>query len=78
MKPSSRRSRHPIDLDRIASDVAGRGIDIAPTRLAWELLARCCATAAGEQGRDAFHKMAAVWPDYSRHDSELCYNRALR
>jgi hypothetical protein len=22
--------------------------------------------------------MAAVWPDYSRHDSELCYNRALR
>ena len=78
MKPSSRRSRHPIDLDRIASDVAGRGIDIAPTRLAWELLARCCATAAGEQGRDAFHKMAAVWPDYSRHDSELCYDRALR
>ena len=77
MKPSYRKS-HPIDLDRIASDVAARGIDIAPTRLAWELLARCCATAAGEQGRDAFHKMAAVWPDYSRHDSQLCYNRALR
>ena len=26
----------------------------------------------------AFHRIAAVWPDYSRHDSEMCYNRALR
>lgn len=78
MKPYSRNSFFPVNLDRIASDVASRGIDIAPTRLAWELLARCCATAAGEQGRDAFHVMAAVWPDYSRHDSELCYSRAVR
>ena len=78
MRASSRKSYYPVDLDRIARDVASRRIDIAPTRLTWELLARCCATAAGEQGRDAFHTMAAVWPDYSRHDSELCYNRALR
>lgn len=78
MRASSRKSCYPVDLDRIARDVASRGIDIAPTRLTWELLARCCATAAGEQGRDAFHMMAAVWPDYNRHDSELCYNRALR
>lgn len=78
MKPSCRKAFYPVDLDRIARDVASRGIDIAPTRLTWELLARCCATMAGEQGRDAFHTMAAVWPDYSRHDSELCYDRALR
>lgn len=78
MKPSCRKAFHPVDLDRIARDVARRRIDIAPTRLTWELLARCCATMAGENGRDAFHLMAAVWPDYSRHDSELCYNRALR
>ena len=78
MKPSSRKICYPLDLDRIARDVASRGIDIAPTRQSWERLARCCATIAGEAGRDAFHKMAAVWPDYSRHDSELCYNRALR
>ena len=78
MKHRSRRYYYPVDLDHIARDVARRGIDIAPTRLTWEMLARCCATMAGEQGRDAFHTMAAVWPDYSRHDSELCYNRALR
>ena len=78
MKPSCRKAFHPVDLDRIARDVARRRIDIAPTRLTWELLARCCATMAGENGRDAFHLMAAVWPDYSRHDSQLCYNRALR
>ena len=78
MKQSSRKIYYPLDLGRIARDVASRGIDIAPTRLTWERLARCCATLAGEQGRDAFHLMAAVWPDYSRHDSELCYNRALR
>ncbi len=78
MKPSCRRYYHPVNLDRIASDVASRGIDIAPTRMTWELLARCLATAAGEQGREAFHVMAAVWPDYSRHDSELCYSRAVR
>lgn len=78
MSRCSRKTFYPLDLDRIARDVASRGIDIAPTRLTWEMLARCCATMAGEQGRDAFHTMAAVWPDYSRHDSELCYNRALR
>ena len=78
MKPSCPKRIFPVNLDRIASDVASRGIDIAPTRLAWELLARCLATAAGEQGRDAFHVMASVWPDYSRHDSELCYSRAVR
>ena len=78
MKPSCRRYNHPVDLDRIASDVASHGIDIAPTRMTWELLARCLATAAGEKGRDAFHVMAAVWPDYSRHDSELCYSRAVK
>lgn len=78
MKPSSRKICYPLDLDRIARDVASRGIDIAPTRITWERLARCCATIAGEAGRDAFHLMAAVWPDYNRHDSELCYNRALR
>ena len=78
MSPSCLDYSYPVDLDRIATDVARRGIDIAPTRQTWECLACCLATHAGEQGRDAFHKMAAVWPDYSRHDSEQCYNRALR
>ena len=78
MSRCSRKTFYPLDLDRIAHDVASRGIDIAPTRLTWERLARYCAAMAGEQGRDAFHTMAAVWPDYNRHDSELCYNRALR
>ena len=78
MKPSCLKCCYPLDIDAIACDVAARGIDIAPTRLAWERLASCLAAYCGEQGRDAFHKMAAVWPDYSRHDSELCYSRALR
>lgn len=78
MKPSCPNYFYPLDIDRISRDVAARGIDIAPTRLRWERLASCLAAYCGEQGRDAFHRMAAVWPDYSRHDSELCYNRALR
>ena len=69
---------YPIDFDVLAADLEQRGIDIAPTRITWLNLARCIATHAGEQGREAFHRIAAVWPDYSRHDSELCYNRALR
>ncbi len=69
---------YPIDFDVLAADLEKRGIDIAPTRITWLNLARCIATHAGEQGREAFHRIAAVWPDYSRHDSELCYNRALR
>ena len=69
---------YPIDFDMLATDLEQRGIDIAPTRIAWLNVARCIATHAGEQGREAFHRIAAVWPDYSRHDSELCYNRALR
>lgn len=78
MRTNRHKLLYPLDLDRIAHDVATRGIDLAPTRQTWEKLARYCALVACEQGRDAFHLMAAVWPDYSRHDSELCYNRALR
>ena len=69
---------YPINFDLLAADLDKRRIDIAPTRITWLNLARCIATHAGEQGREAFHRIAAVWPDYSRHDSELCYNRALR
>lgn len=69
---------YPINFDVLAADLEKRRIDIAPTRITWLNLARCIATHAGEQGREAFHRIAAVWPDYSRHDSELCYNRALR
>ena len=78
MRPSCPKYYCPVDIDHIARDVVKRGIDIAPTRLSWENLARCLAGYAGEKGREAFHLMAAVWPDYSRHDSEMCYNRALR
>lgn len=69
---------YPIKFDVLAADLEKRRIDIAPTRITWLNVARCIATHAGEQGREAFHRIAAVWPDYSRHDSELCYNRALR
>jgi len=69
---------YPIDFHVLAADLEQRGIDIAPTRITWLNVARCIATHAGEQGREAFHRIAAVWPDYSRHDSELCYDRALR
>ena len=78
MRGDNRRYCYPIDLDRVADDVEKRRIDIAPTRLQWTLLAQCLATYAGEEGRNAFHRMAAIWPDYSRHDSELCYNAAIR
>ena len=78
MPRSKHRYFYPIDIDRLARDLASLHIDIAPTRIKWTLLAQCLATHAGEEGRNAFHTMAAVWPDYSRHDSELCYNAALR
>ena len=51
---------YPIDFDVLAADLEQRGIDIAPTRITWLNLARCIATHAGEQGREAFHRIAAV------------------
>ena len=75
---NDRKSYYPVDFDLLADDLEKRGIDIAPTRMTWLGLAQCIANQAGEQGRQAFHRIAAVWPDYSRHDSELCYNQALR
>ena len=69
---------YPVDLPRLAYHLEQHAIDIAPTRLTWQRLAQCIANLEGEQGRESFHRIAAVWPDYSRHDSELCYNRALQ
>ena len=75
---SDRHIYYPVDLDLLAADLERRAIDIAPTRMTWMKLAQCIARLEGEKGREIFHRIAAVWPDYSRHDSELCYNRALR
>ena len=69
---------YPVDIDRLASDLVARGIDIAPTRQSWTAVARDIADGAGEAGREAFHLIASVWPDYSRRDSEHCFDRALR
>lgn len=68
---------YPINLPNLARLVSERKIDLAPTRLAWERIARDIADAEGEDGREAFHIIASVWPDYSRHDSEQCFNRAV-
>lgn len=67
-----------IDIYRLADDLARLNIDIAPTRTAWVRVAREIADSEGESGRRAFHMIAAVWPDYNAHDSELCFNRALK
>ena len=75
---NNRRICYPLDLEQLAADVEKSEIDLAPTRMTWLNLAQCIANYDGEQGREVFHRIAAVWPDYSRHDSELCYNRALR
>ena len=74
----SERYYYPINLHELAQLVSSRGIDLAPTRVAWERTAAEVAASMGEQGREVFHTIAAVWPSYSRHDSELCYSRALR
>ena len=78
MKRNSHSYTYPVNFDKLADDVVKAGIDVAPTRLDWERLALCLAAIDGENARDAFHKMAAVWPDYARRDSELCYNRAVK
>lgn len=69
---------YPVDIDQLAADLVARDIDIAPTRQAWTAVARDIADGAGEAGRAAFHLIASVWPDYSRRDSEHCFDRALR
>ena len=68
---------YPINLARLARLVTERHIDLAPTRLAWERIATEIADVMGEEGREIFHIIASVWHDYSRHDSEQCYSRAV-
>ncbi len=78
-KPEGLKSQiYAIDADKLATAVEQCGIDLAPTRLTWERLAAAVVTLAAGDGREAFHRMAAMWPDYDRRDSEQCYNRAQR
>ena len=69
---------YPINLPALAEVLHSRRIDIAPHLLEWRLCARDIANAMGEDGREVFHTIAAVWPSYDRRDSERCYNSALR
>ena len=75
---SSLQYYYPVNIDQLAQDLMIRNIDIAPTRLKWIAVAQDIADGAGEAGREAFHNIASVWPDYNKRDSEHCFNRALR
>ena len=69
---------YPVDINRLAKDLKRLEIDIASTRIEWVAVAREIANVYGENGREAFMTIASVWPMFDRHDSELCYNAALR
>lgn len=70
--------RRGVNLPALARHLAATATDIAPTRLAWLACARDIAQCMGEKGREVFHTVASVWPRYSRHDSEMAYDAALR
>lgn len=55
---------HQVDVERIVAEIEARGIDIAPQYNTWVNCGFALAEGLGEGGRNFFHRMSKLHPDY--------------
>lgn len=65
-------------LEALTAAVEAAGVDIAPDYSEFLRLAFAIATDCGEAGRDCFHRLCRLYPDYKRDATDRMFNGALK
>ena len=65
------------DIDRVVNEIEAIGVDIAPDYGMWVNVGFALADALGEQGREVFHRISRLHPDYVPVNTDKQYTHCL-
>ena len=65
------------DIDRVVNEIEALGVDIAPDYGMWVNVGFALADALGEQGREVFHRISRLHPDYVPVNTDKQYTHCL-
>ena len=57
--------------------VVENGIDLTTVQHDWAVIGYICAS-FGEQGRESFHKLSSLYPDYHREEADEKFSYCLQ
>ena len=65
------------EIDRVVQEIENRGIDIAPDYTMWVNVGFALADGLGEQGREFFHRISQLHPDYVPANTDNQFTHCL-
>ena len=65
------------EIDRVVQEIENRGIDIAPDYTMWVNVGFALADSLGEQGREFFHRISQLHPDYVPANTDNQFTHCL-
>ena len=65
------------DIDRVVQEIEANGVDIAPDYGMWVNIGFALADGLGERGRDFFHRVSRLHPDYEPANTDKQFTHCL-
>jgi hypothetical protein len=65
------------DIDRVVQEIEANGVDIAPDYAIWVNVGFALANGLGERGRDFFHRVSRLHPDYDPANADKQFTHCL-
>lgn len=65
------------DIDRVVQEIEANGVDIAPDYGMWVNICFALADGLGERGRDFFHRVSRLHPDYEPANTDKQFTHCL-
>ena len=65
------------DIDRVVQEIEANGVDIAPDYAIWVNVGFALANGLGERGRDFFHRVSRLHPDYDSANTDKQFTHCL-
>ena len=65
------------DIDRVVQEIEANGVDIAPDYGMWVNVGFAIANGLGEQGRNFFHRVSRLHPDYDPANTDKQFTNCL-
>ena len=65
------------DIDRVIQEIEANGVDIAPDYGMWVNVGFALANGLGEHGRDFFHRVSRLHPDYAPSNTDKQFTNCL-
>ena len=76
--PNSTSNNKEEEIERIICEIEQRAVDIAPEYKDWVELGFALVDGFDENGREYYHRISRLHPDYQREETDKQYTRSLQ